>query len=57
MAELKGLNFRQQLDEHSEWLDLQMAKKFGISGLAFDNPGNMSSELLNQMTKLTTEAY
>lgn len=31
--------------------------KNGVSGSYLDNPGNLSSETLNLVTKLVTEAY
>lgn len=53
IAHLKGINLRQQLHDHSKWVDT----KGGISGTYTDNPGNLSSETLNLITRLTTEAY
>lgn len=56
IAKLKGINFRQQLSDHSKWLESAMIHK-GISGTYIDNPGNLNSETLNLITKLVTEAY
>lgn len=57
LAELQGIDFRQQIDKHSKWLDTLAIHRKGVSGLAIDNPGNLSSETLNLITKLVTEAY
>lgn len=55
LANLKGINFRQHLSDHSKWCDKAIRK--GISGTYTDNPGNLSSQTLNLVTKLVTEAY
>ena len=57
LAQLKGINFRQQLDDHDKWLESIMIWKNGVSGSWIDNPGNLDSETLNLITKLVTEAY
>lgn len=57
IAQLKGINFRQQLKDHSEWLEKAMIFRHGWSGTYLDNPGNLDSETLNLVTKLVTEAY
>ena len=57
LAQLKGINFRQQLDDHDKWLESIMLWKNGASGSYIDNPGNLDSETLNLVTKLVTEAY
>lgn len=57
-AELKGIHFRQQLDDHSQWFSsvFKMFKE-GLSGNMIDNPGNLDSETLNLVTVLIKEAY
>ena len=57
IAELKGIDFRQQLQDHSKWCETLMIHKGGLQGNMLDNPGNLSSETLNLVTKLVTEAY
>lgn len=57
MAQLKGVNFRQQLRDHDKWLESIFIHKNGVSGSYLDNPGNLNSETLNLVTKLVTEAY
>lgn len=57
LAELKGINFRQQLHDHAAWCETLMIHKFGLSGNMLDNPGNLKSDTLNLSTKLVTEAY
>lgn len=57
IAQLKGVNFRQQLRDHDKWLESIFIMKNGVSGSYLDNPGNLSSETLNLVTKLVTEAY
>lgn len=53
IADLKGINFRQQLKDHRQWLE----SVANLSGTYLDNPGNLSSETLNLITRLVTEAY
>lgn len=57
IANLKGVNFRQQLQDHDKWVQSFKFWKDGVSGTYTDNPGNLDSETLNLVTKLTTEAY
>lgn len=57
IAHLKGINFRQQLEDHDKWLESAMIHINGVSGSYLDNPGNLNSETLNLITKLVTEAY
>lgn len=57
IAQLKGVNFRQQLKDHDMFVENLAIWKHGISGTYIDNPGNMDSEALNLVTKLVTEAY
>ena len=57
IAQLKGINFRQQLHDHDKWIEDLSFWKNGVSGTYIDNPGNMDSETLNLVTKLVTEAY
>lgn len=57
IAQLKGTNFKQQLQAHDKWLDSWSIFTKGASGLNVDNPGNLNSESLNLITKLVTESY
>ena len=57
ITQLKGINLRQQLKDHSEWLEKAMILRHGWSGTYLDNPGNLDSQTLNLVTKLVTEAY
>lgn len=53
LADLKGINFRQQLRDHGQWFE----DVFNASASYIDNPGNLKSATLNMVTKLVTEAY
>ena len=53
LAELKGIKLRQQLQDHGQWFD----DVYHLSATYLDNPGNLSSETLNVITKKLTEAY
>ena len=57
IAQLKGINFRQQIKDHDKWLESILIYRHGVSGSYLDNPGNLSSDTLNLVTKLVTEAY
>lgn len=57
IAQLKGVNFRQQIRDHDKLLESIFIYKHGVSGSYLDNPGNLSSDTLNLVTKLVTEAY
>lgn len=57
LAQLKGVDFRQQLNDHDKWLESIMIWKNGVSGSMIDNPGNLDSETLNLVTNLVTQAY
>lgn len=60
LAQEKNVNFRQQLDDHSQYfgkLSLRAILKGSISGTLIDNPGSLESEVLNLTSKLTTQAY
>lgn len=57
IADLKGINFRQQLKDHKQWFETILIHKHGLTGSYIDNPGNLNSETLNLVTKLVTEAY
>lgn len=59
IAELRGIKFRQQQEDHSKYLQYKgfsMISK-GLSGTYIDNPGNLDSQTLNVLTNLVTEAY
>lgn len=57
VAQLRGIDFKQQLEDHDKWLESVIIWREGISGSMIDNPGNLDSETLNLATKLVTEAY
>lgn len=58
LAQLRNINFRQQLQDHSKWVEtLAIFGKKGLQGNYQDNPGNLLSQNLNILTKLVTEAY
>ena len=57
LADKRGIKFRQQLRDHSKWLESTNILTKGISGTYTDNPGNLSSETLNTITKMVTQAY
>ena len=57
IAELKGINFKQQLKDHDKWLESLSILRKGASGSYLDNPGKLSSETLNLITKLVNNAY
>lgn len=57
ITELKGIKLRQQLSDHSKWLQNAMVLRHGLSGTYLDNPGNLDSQTLNLVTRLVTEAY
>lgn len=57
IAQLKGINFRQQLSDHSKWFETAAILRHGISGTYTDNPGNLNSQTLNLVTRVVTEAY
>ena len=57
LAELRGVNFRQQIEQNDSWLESILFNKKGISGLNVDNPGNLNSQTLNLLTNLVTAAY
>lgn len=58
IGELKGVNYRQQLNDHDQWFsDIMKVTSEGFTGNYSDNPGNLKSETLNLVTKLVTEAY
>ena len=57
IANLKGVNFRQQLKDHFDFLESSKIFTEGLSGTLIDNNGNMQSETLNLVTKLVLEAY
>ena len=57
MAELNGINFRQQLKDNNNYLESIEIHNKGVQGLMMDNPGNLNNETLNLLTKLATQAY
>ena len=60
LAGLRGVTFRQQVKDHDKWLQERTFKGIlakGVSGTMIDNPGNLLSNTLNQVTKLVTQAY
>lgn len=60
LAGLRGVTFRQQIKDHDKWLEERTLSGIltkGVSGTFTDNPGNLLSDTLNQVTKLVTQAY
>lgn len=57
IADLKGVQFKQQIKDHSWLLDSTNILRDGVSGNYTDNPGNLQSETLNLITKLVTQAW
>lgn len=57
IAQLQGVDFKQQLQDHDKYLETISVMSQGVSGSQIDNPGNQSSETLNLVTKMTTQAY
>ena len=57
LAELRGIHFRQQYQDHYKWFSsIYKTLKEGQSGNYTDNPGNLDSETLNLITTLVKEA-
>ena len=57
IAEIDGVNFTQQLLDHDKWLEHRNILTEGLSGTQYDNPGNMSSDTLNFISKQLNVAY
>lgn len=60
LAQLRGVTFKQQIKDHDKWLQERTFSGIltkGVSGTFTDNPGNLLSDTLNQITKLVTQAY
>ena len=57
IAQLKGVNFRQQIEDNSTWIQTAAILTKGLSGSYIDNPGNMQSQTLNTISQLLNEAY
>lgn len=57
IAELNGINFRQQTKDNQNYLESMNIAHNGVQSLMLDNPGNLNSETLNLLTKLATQAY
>ena len=57
IAQLKGVNFRQQIADNSRWVESIRVWEKGLYGTNIDNPGNMKSETLNSIQQLLKEAY
>ena len=57
ISQLKGVNFKQQINDHDKWLESIFIHKHGVSGSYLDNPGNLNSDTLNLITRLVQEAY
>ncbi len=57
ISSLKGMDFRQQLRDHDLWFgNILRSLEVGISGNMTDNPGNLQSQTLNQITMRVQEA-
>lgn len=57
IAELDGVDFTQQLWDHDQWIQNKNILTEGLSGTQYDNPGNMSSDTLNFISKQLNVAY
>lgn len=59
LASLRGINFRQQLKDHDQWLEDKTYKMLGngVQGSYIDNPGNLASDTLNLVTKQVMQGY
>lgn len=57
ISALKGMKFRQQLNDHDKYIENWNVFTKGLGGTYIDNPGNMSSETLNIVTKEVMSAY
>ena len=55
--QLRGINFKQQLQENAKYLESINIFVKGATGLYADNPGNVNNDTLNLITKLVTSAY
>lgn len=57
IAELSGLDIRQEVKAHSNWIDSVNILNNGVSGNYIDNAGNFKNRLLNQVTSIALEGY
>lgn len=57
VAEIDGIDFLQQVRDHDKYLEHSNIIKEGWSGTMLDNPGQMSSDTLNHVTKQINIAY
>lgn len=57
IAELSGLDIRQEVKAHDNWLDSVNILNNGVSGNYIDNAGNFKNRLLNQVTSIALEGY
>lgn len=60
IAELKGVNSRQQVKDADNWLQNGNFAKIlseGWEGLMLENPGNFKSPMLNQLTKSVSNVF
>lgn len=57
IADLSGISFKQQLRDHSKWIQSFNIVKKGLSGTYQDNPGNLDSETLNVITNAVNNCY
>lgn len=54
IAEIDGIDFRQQVSDHDSWFQRGV---FGLAGSMYDNPGNMQSSTLNYVSQQVNIAY
>lgn len=57
VAEIDGIDFTQQVRDHHKYLEHSNIAKSGWQGTMLDNPGQMSSDTLNYVSKQVNVAY
>lgn len=57
IAEVQGIQFRQQVKDNDKWLESMNIGENGVQSLMMDNPGQLNNETLNLLTTLVTQAY
>ncbi|MBR2248666.1 MAG: hypothetical protein IJ880_16920 [Bacilli bacterium] len=55
MLELNGIDIRQELYAHNNWVESYKIWKDGLSGNYIDNANNFGNRLLNQVTQIALE--
>jgi hypothetical protein len=57
IAALRGVKFRQQIRDHNKFIDSLKLWSKGHTGSYMDNPGNLTSDTLNLITRMVMEGY